>query len=250
MVRGLYTAATGMITNMNRMDVTANNIANADTSGFKTDKVASQSFTEELMKRINDPTMKIFKNSPIGRLSQGVFVDDIYTDFTGGPLRQTNGKLDFALSGEGFFCVMVNGQEMYTRDGSFQLTPDGTLVTSDGGRVQGESGDIVLPYGEVNVDEYGNIAVNGELAATFRLTDFTDKHTLRKFGDNYYTSTGGEQRAFAGQVTQGYLENSNVNPVREMVDMIALSRAYETNSRMVTIIDTTLQRAANDIAGR
>ncbi len=250
MVRGLYTSALGMITNMNRMDIVANNIANADTTGYKTDKVASKSFSEELMKRVNDPGARLFKDSPVGKMSLGVFVDDIYTDFSNGSLRQTNGPLDVAMSGQGFFCVMVDGQERYTRDGSFKLTPDGTLVTDDGGRVQGLNGDIILPYGNVNIDETGRITVNGAYVDTLKTTDFTDTHTLRKAGTNYYTSTGGEQQAYGGQIMQGFLENSNVNSVREMVDLIAISRAYETNSRMVTVVDSTLQRAVNDIAGR
>jgi flagellar basal-body rod protein FlgG len=239
-----------MMTNMHRMDITTNNIANVDTTGYKADKVASQSFTEELMKRVNDPTMTVFKTKPVGKMSMGVFIDDIYTNFANGSLRQTYGQLDIALSGNGFFCVNVNGTEQYTRDGSFKLAPDGTLVTDEGGRVQGENGDIVIPYGNVSVDEYGSVYVNDQFIDRLKLTDFTDKHMLRKQADNFYISNGAEQQAFTGQVVQGYLENSNVNSVREMVDLIALSRAYETNSRMVTIVDQTLQRAVNDIARR
>lgn len=251
MIRGLYTSALGMITQMQRMDVVTNNIANVDTAGYKKDQVASQSFSEQLMKRINDPGLRLFRDFPVGKVSQGVFVDDIYTDFSAGSLRQTNGSLDLSLNGQGFFCVNVNGSELYTRDGSFTLMSDGTLVTTDGGRVQGENGDIVIPNGVISIDESGRIFSNDVYIDTLKLTDFTDKHTLRKDRDNYYRTTNESQiTAFGGLVIQGYLENANVSSVKEMVEMITLSRAYETNSRMVTIHDATLNRAVNDIARR
>jgi len=251
MIRGLYTSALGMITQMNRMDVVANNIANVDTTGYKRDQVVAQSFTEELMKRLNDPGLRMFKDYPIGKVSQGVYVNDIYTDFTAGSLKQTAGPLDLAIHGQGFFCVWVDGEELYTRDGSFTLMPDGTLSTTDGGRVQGQSGDIILPNGIIVIDETARVYVNDLYIDTLKLTDFTDKHTLRKDKDNYYRVTPGSVQApFEGMVSQGFLENSNVNSVREMVEMIALSRAYDTNSRLITIHDQLMGRSANDIARR
>lgn len=244
----------GMITQMQRMDVVTNNIANVDTTGYKKDQVVSQSFTEELMKRINDPGLRMFKefrDFPVGRVSQGVFVDDVYTDFSAGSLRQTNGPLDLALNGQGFFCVNVNGEELYTRDGSFKLMSDGTLVTSDGGIVQGLNGDIVIPNGTITISEQGRVYSNDQYIDTLKLTDFTDKHTLRKDKDNYWRTTPESQTsAFTGLVVEGYLENANVSSVKEMVEMITLSRAYETNSRMITIHDTTLGRAVSEIARR
>jgi flagellar basal-body rod protein FlgG len=249
-----------MITQMQRMDVVTNNLANVDTTGYKKDQVASQSFAEEVMKRLNDPGLRILKDFPllnldkpkaIGKVSQGVFVDDIYTDFSSGSFRQTGASLDLAIEGQGFFTVMVNGEELYTRDGSFTMLPDGTLAASDGGHVQGQSGDIVLPRGAVNIDENGRVFVDGNYLDMIKTTDVTDKHTLRKVGDNYYRATDeSDLSAFEGVLVQGYLENSNVKSVREMVEMIALSRAYETNSRMVTIHDSMMNRSVNDIARR
>jgi flagellar basal-body rod protein FlgG len=240
-----------MITQMNRMDVVANNIANVDTTGYKRDQVASKSFTEEMMKRIHDPGLRLFKDYPVGRVSQGVYVDDIYTDFSTGPMRQTGGSLDVALNGQGFFCVSVNGEELYTRDGTFVLYPDGTLATKDGGHVLGNNGDITLPNGIINIDESGRIFVSGEYIDTIRTIDITDKHTLRAFKDNYYRTTPeSETAAYTGSVVQGFLENSNVSSVKEMVEMITLNRIYEANSRLIAVHDQTLGRAVNDIARR
>ncbi|MCL2707810.1 MAG: flagellar basal-body rod protein FlgF [Defluviitaleaceae bacterium] len=251
MVRGLYTSALGMITQMNRMDVVANNIANVDTTGYKRDQVVSQSFSEELMRRLNDPVTRMFKDYPIGTVSQGVYVNDIYTDHSAGSFRQTGSSLDLALKGQGFFSVTVNGEELYTRDGSFTLASNGALVTKDGGWVQGAGGDVILPNGPVVIDEAGRIFVNGIYIDTLKLTDFSDKHTLRKEKDNYYRVTAESQFApFEGSVTQGFLENSNVSSVREMVEMIALSRAYETNSRMITVHDAIMARAVSEIGRR
>jgi flagellar basal-body rod protein FlgG len=240
-----------MITQMQRMDVVTNNIANADTTGYKKDQVASQSFTEMLIHRINDPGVRMFRDNPIGGLGHGVFIDEVYTDFTNGPMKQTHGALDIAINGRGFFVVNVNGEEVYTRDGSFVLRADGTLITTDGGAVQGQNGDINLPRGVIDIDESGRIFVNEELVAQFRMIDFSDTTDLRKLQNNYYrTIEGAEAIPFEGLINQGFLESSNVNSVKEMVEMIALSRSYETNSRMITIHDTTLGRAVNDIARR
>ena len=249
MVRGLYSAGLGMVAQMQRMDVITNNLANADTTSFKRDHVVSHSFSERFLHRINDPGIRMF-NPRIGHISPGVFVDDVFTVFTQGSLRETHNSFDFALYGEGFFVIDVNGTEFFTRDGNFTLS-NGMLMTATGGRVQGLDGDIILPNGYTEVNERGEIMVNGELVATLRLVNFSDLHSLRKMQDNLYRTTeDSEQIASNARILQGFIEGSNVDTVREMVEIINISRAFETNSRMVTIIDQTLQHAVNDIARR
>jgi flagellar basal-body rod protein FlgG len=254
MIRGLYTSALGMITNMQRMDVITNNMAQADTTSFKRDHVVSHQFSELMMNRINDPWnmpgIRLFHHRPIGPVAPGVFIDDVFTDWTQGAFRQTGSSFDLALQGQGFFVVDLNGEELYTRDGSFTLF-NGLLLTAEGGRVQGQSGDIMLPDGIVTFGENGQIFVNGEYTDTLQLTTFTDLHSLRKMEDNFFRTTEDSLRmGFEGRVHQGFLENSNASVVSEMVQMITLSRAFETNSRMISVQDQTLQRAVNDIAGR
>jgi flagellar basal-body rod protein FlgG len=256
MVRGLYTSALGMIAEMNRMDVITNNIANTNTTGYKMDTPITRSFSEELMIRLHDGLRKAPVNTPIGNVTLGVFTDDIYTNFASGPLHQTLGNLDLALSGGGFFTVTtvdLAGAEstLYTRDGAFSQDPAGRLVTKDGGTVQGLNGAITLPAGEILIQEQGQIYVNQVYVDTLLLVDFTDYHTLRKTGDNYYTTTPESVTSlFLGTVQQGYLEGSNVNAVREMVAMITVNRAYEINQRMITLHDATLGRAVTEIASR
>jgi len=255
MVRGLYTSALGMITQMNRMDVVANNIANADTTGYKRDIAVTRSFSEELFRRLDDAT-DIRPNPRIGPMTLGIFVDDIHTDYATGSFRTTNGNLDLAVSGAGFFVVQAtdaNGNtiEKYTRDGAFTLAQDGSLMTKDGYRVMGENGPIVLPHGTIGIDESGFIYVNDQLTDRLRLVDFTNPTSLRKTGDNLWAATPeSDFRNFSAKVMQGVLENSNVNSVKEMVEMITLSRVYEANSRLVMVHDNTLGKAVNEIARR
>ncbi len=254
MIRGLYTSAVGMMTQMQKMDVVSNNIANADTTGFKKDTVVVRSFSEELAKRLDDPKYRLIKfNQGIGNMSLGVFVDEVYTDFSTGAMEETNGSLDFAISGDGFFAVSVtdrNGEttEKYTRDGSFTLDAENNLRTTEGNYVVGEGGNINIPNGIITVDENGNVYSNNEFVDRIKLVDFANKESLRKAGDNLYeTIDESEQLDFTGRVIQGRVESSNVNPVQEMVKMISLARNYEANQKMIQTHDTTLNRAVNDI---
>ncbi|MCL2351556.1 MAG: flagellar basal-body rod protein FlgF [Firmicutes bacterium] len=262
MIKGLYTSALGMTTEMQRMDVIANNIANVNTTGYKRDLAVTRSFAEELTQRLGEAEPEAYRitsfilagTSPVGRWSPGLFVDDVYTDFSDGSPQKTGAPLDLAISGGGFFRVSAtdaggNTREMYTRDGAFALSADGVLVTSEGYAVAGRNGAITIPPGNITVDASGGIYSNGVYVDTLYMADFEDYHTLRKTGDNLCEATGDSApAAFGGAVSQGFLEASNVNSVREMVDMIAASRAYEANSRLVSLHDTELGRAVNDIA--
>ena len=251
MVRGLYTSALGMMTHMQRMDIITNNMANVNTTAYKRDHVVSHAFSDIFLHRINDPGIRMFNpNWLIGTVNPGVFVDDVFTAFTQGPMQETGNSLDIAIFGQCFFTIDVNGEEMFTRDGAFTLF-NGMLMTTTGGRVQGQNGDIILPNGYIVIDERGRIFVNEEYQDTLLMTTFTDLHSLRKQKNNLFTITEhSEPIEFTGRLQQGFLEGSNVNIVSEMVQMITLSRAYETNARMVQIQDATLQHAVNDIARR
>ena len=262
MLRGLYTSALGMTTQMQRMDVVSNNLANVNTTAFKRDAVAAQSFSDKLAHRIDDPAvqgvLRLFGNrAAIGLTGQGVFIDEVFTNFESGGFRHTNGPLDLAIAGPGFFAVTVSNadgsvQEKLSRAGSFTLASDGTLITMNGSRVQGSGGgNIVIPNGAITIDERGRVFSNEEYVDTIRMLNVGNPESLRKTRGSYWDVTPEtEMVAFTGRILQGYLENSNVSAVREMVELIALSRAYEANSRMVQIHDETLGRAVNEIARR
>jgi len=255
MIRGIYTSALGMITNMQRMDVVTQNMANVNTTGYKRDHVVSHAFSDVLLARIDDPGLRMFRAVPMGQLNPGVFVDDVFTVFTQGAFIQTDNTLDLALAGQGFFTLNLDGEEVFTRDGTFTLW-NGTLMTAEGATVQGQNGNITVPDGNVVITEQGRIYVNDDYIDTLLIANFNRDglHSLRKMQDNMFRIseyTSDDQRiSFTGTIQQGFLEASNVNIVQEMVEMITLSRAYETNARVFTLQDGTLQRAVNDIARR
>jgi flagellar basal-body rod protein FlgG len=248
MVKGLYTSALGMMTQMKRMDIIADNLANVNTTGFKRDKAAVHSFSEELLKRVDDPSDQPHHSVSMGRISQGVFIDDIYTVHESGALKKTGGALDVAVAGAGFFVVQVDEGQMYTRDGSFSLDAEGSLITKEGSRVLGEGGAITIPQGIVTISDDGRIYSSGVYVDTLRMASFQDERQLRKQGDNMFSAIeGAEQGEFSGKITQGFLEASNVNPIREMTEMISVSRAYDANQRMIVSHDAIMSRTVNDI---
>ena len=260
MVRGLYTSAMGMTTQMQRIDVTSNNLANVNTTAFKRDGVASQAFADRLTMRLGDPVEQsvlrmMGGNNIIGTMAPGVFVDEVFTKWETGGIRATGGALDFALIGEGFFAVTATNldesfSEFYSRDGSLTISSEGLLVTMDGARVQNLDGDnITLPNGDITIDSSGRIFVNEQYIDAIRIVNFENPESLRKTRGSFYATTEESLEIdFLGQVRQRYLENSNVDAVREMVVLIDLHRAYEANSRMVQVHDETIGKAVNDIA--
>ncbi len=255
MKRGLYTASTGMTTQMQRMDVISNNLANVNTTGYKRDDAAIRSFDDVLLERMNDPSDKSYFNNKVGEIGFGVTIDQVTTDFTTGSHLITESPLDFAIEGDGFFVVDVpqkdgTSEKFYTRNGSFNLSLDGYLVTSDNYQVQGQNGPINLSeYGTIpSVSSTGEIVVNGEVIDQLQFVAFEDNSTLRKINDDYYSTTDESVLANpTGKIRQGYVESSNVNSVQEMVELIAISRNYESNQKVIQTQDTIMSKVANDI---
>jgi flagellar basal-body rod protein FlgF len=254
MVRGLYTAWTGMANEQKRLDIISNNIANAATVGYKQDSVTNQSFDNLLTLKIKDASEK-YVDKNIGTMSLGVKLGEVYTDYEQGSLKETGNTYDLALEGKGFFNISTtdsSGNEVikYTRDGSFTLASDGKLVDSDGNSVVGESGEITIPSeaSDVRIDQDGSIYADGQYIDKVKITDFEDYNYLKKQGDSMYITVDGANEAVStATLQQGYTEQSNVNSVSEMVDMIAVTRAYEANQKAIQTIDGTLDRAANSV---
>lgn len=253
MVKGLYTAYTGMINEQHRMDVLTNNLANASTVGFKKEGATSQAFDDVLALKIKDTTDSGMVR-PLGNVSMGVKIGENYTDYSQGSLRETGNTYDMALSGTGFFTVEFTNKAgetstKYTRDGGFTLNKEGYLVTKDGDYVLGTNGRIKLdPLQTSVIDKAGRIYQNDKLVATLKITDFEDYNYLEHYGENYYqTVDGAKEKDGEFQTVSGYLEMSNMSVVQEMVNMISVSRAYETNQKIVQAYDGTLEIAANQL---
>ncbi|HHW68363.1 MAG: flagellar basal-body rod protein FlgF [Epulopiscium sp.] len=249
MIRGLYTSAIGMKTQFEKMDILTNNLANVDTTGYKKDIVVSRSFPEELTKRIQDRKNGFSNNRNIGRMSLGLYNDQVYTNYTQGTLKQTDDPLNVAIQGKAFFAVgMEDGREVYTRDGSFALDANGMLMTKEGNMVLGQNGPIRIGQGDVRIDESGNIYVNDELIDQLRIVEFENPETLSKLGDNLLERTEETtEKNIESRIVQGFLEGSNVNVIREMVDMITATRIYEANQKAIQTHDETLGKAVNDV---
>lgn len=250
MLRGLYTAYTAMLNQQKRLDVASNNLANANTVGFKKEGSTSQAFDEYMAVKINDST-DVFNKREIGNLSLGVKIGETYVDHNQGSLRQTSAPFDLAIGGTGFFTVSYTNKSgvestMYTRDGSFTMTSEGNLVTKDGDFVLGQGGPIIIPTEatEVNIDELGNITADGEFVDQLLLTDFEDYNYIEKYGENFFVTVDGAVETEAtGVVNQGYLEMSNIKVVEEMVNLITIQRSYEAAQKAETTMDGIMGQA-------
>ena len=259
MLKGLYTAYTGMIQEQQRMDTLTNNLANSDTTGFKKEGLTSQSFDAVLVDKIKDDSDPYYYRR-IGKANPGVKNGESYIDWSEGSFQVTDVPADMAIGGKGFFTVEFKNKAgetstMYTRDGNFQLTRDGYLITTDGDYVlgkgsNGQSQRIKLdPNAEFRVDQMGNIYQNDKAVMKIQVTDFEDYNYLEHYGENYYTPVEGAKMKDAtdARIFQGYLETSNVGIVSEMVEMISVSRQYEANQKVIQTIDSGLQVAANQL---
>lgn len=187
----------------------------------------------------------------IGTMSAGVNFQKIVTDFTLGEIIETGGVYDLALNESGFFKVTdETGNTYYTRDGSFTVNENGQLATYSGHLVQGIGGIINIGEGEVVINRNGQVSVNGNIIGTLDIVDLENREFLRKIGDNLYTMAEGveaEEIPYEGEVLQGYLENSNVNAINEMVEMITLLREFETGQKIIRMQDEMLEKAVNEI---
>jgi flagellar basal-body rod protein FlgG len=224
MERGLYIAASGMMSEMVRQDQIANDLANSSTPGYKADRSTQRSFGDLLLQNTAS-------GRAIGSLGLGVAIDRVVTDMNPAPIRITEEPLDFAIEGEGFFAVRTPQGVRFTRGGQFQASPDGQLVTSLGAPVLGPAGAPVRvrPDGTVPENAVGVFAVPN----------------ARKLGGGLMEGQAAGRAA--GRARSGALEGSGADPARSMVDMIASFRAFESGQRVITTIDETLQKAANQV---
>lgn len=260
MLKGLYTAYTGMLNEQNRMDVLTNNLANTSTVGFKKEGTTSQGFDSVLTYRIKDLEGEgVRNNSFIGVGTPGVKIGENYVDYSQGAFRETGNTFDLALGGEGFFNIEFTSKSgetstLYTRDGNFTLTKEGYLVTKDGDYVlgttaAGENAHIQLnPNEDASIDRMGRIIQNNQVVATVKVTDFKDYNYLERYGENMFRPVeGAEVTNPDAQIVSGYLEQSNVQTVEEMVSLISITRQYESNQKIIQTYDESLETAVNKL---
>lgn len=252
MLRGLYTAYTGMLNEQYRMDIMSNNLANADTTGFKKEGSTSQAYDEVMAVKIKDLSENPNVPKRLGKMSLGVKIGETFTDFSQGSLRITDNTYDLAIGGNGFFNIEFTNKAgetstKYTRDGGFTLTKEGYLVTKDGDYVLGEDGRIQVSTtaAETIIDRDGSIYQDGNLVTKIKVTEFEDTNYLTHYGETMWDAKEGavSHDVENPNIYQGYLEMSNANVVKEMVNMITISRQYEANQKMITTYDDTLEQS-------
>ncbi|HVM33117.1 MAG TPA: flagellar basal-body rod protein FlgF [bacterium] len=256
MPSGLYIAASGMNATMTQQDVISNNLANVDTVGFKGNRAVDAAFPTYLIARVEDQQIKTPEGNmdtrpAIGLMGGGVIPMATPIDYSQGSRLQTQNPLDMALTGPGFFTVMnPDGQLLYTRDGSFNLDADGRLVTKDGLPVMGHNGQIFIDGKTMTVDQQGNITVDGKAVDQLAVVQVKNQTQLEKVGHSLFkgqTPLALDKWPDNILVQQGFLEQSNVNSVEAMVQMINVTRSYEMNSRVVSTYDNIMGQAASEI---
>ncbi len=213
MISGLFSSIDSALVQESRFDAIANNIANANTNGFKKDEVISErsSFAFELQQKSS-------------------------TDFTAGNIIETGNSLDVALDSPGFFKIETDQGERYTQNGAFVLDEQGVLVTENGKKVMGENGPMELGGGIISIGGDGGVFVNGQLVDQLAVVDFNNPQYLVKEGNSIYSHTGTDDNIIQIQnpsVRQGFLEKSNVNPTEEMVKMMEMFRCHESTQQVI-----------------
>jgi flagellar basal-body rod protein FlgG len=258
-MQALHTAATGMAAQELNVQVISNNIANLRTTGFKKQTAQFQDLIYEHVRRVGAQASDQGTILPVGiDVGGGVKTVGTPRSMTQGTLSQTGNDLDLAISGEGFFKILMpDGTYQYTRDGTFQMDNTGRIVTAQGNPVQptitipqNASGITVNTQGQVSVTLPGS--TTSQVIGTIQLTRFINKAGLQPVGSNQFTDTpssgqpqdGTANQEGYGTITQGSLEQANVDVVSEMSELIAAQRAYEMNSKVISAADQMMQTTA------
>ncbi|PCJ19070.1 MAG: hypothetical protein COB02_08445 [Candidatus Cloacimonadota bacterium] len=273
MIKGLYTSAMGMLMQEASLAITTNNLANVNTTGYKKEKITFEEFPNILEQRINDTKIadgqKFYKAPRVGRMGTGVILDRVTTDHQEGSMSSTGNATDFMIHGKSYFALQTPDGIQFTKDGQFHVNSDGYLTNKQGFRVLGYRGvkptspmisedgtpatwlnpiKISTPLG-LTVDVNGQMYKDNQTISQSLLSvSFKDTNQIEKVGHNNYKRISGEVLVNKkDEISQGYLEKSNINIVNEMVNMIKISRAYESNSKILTGIDELLGKAVNQI---
>lgn len=264
MVKGLYTAYTGMIEEQRRLDVMSNNLANATTAGYKKEGTTNAAWRRQLALRIRD-SGNFYFGQGIGNVQLGDKVGETYTDYSQGSFKITDEPSNLAIGGDGFYAIAYTDKQgntsiKYTRDGEFTVDSDGYFRTGNGdylldmnGATSGTISEAnyvrVDPLQSYTVDPEGRIWQNNQAVDQVGVVSVNDTDYLAHYGENLYDLVNGGTvaRSQDYRIEQGALEMSNVNVVDEMVSMITIQRAYEAGQKMIQAEDETLEQAASSV---
>lgn len=256
MIRALYTSASAMLFGMRQQEMAAGNLANSGTSGYKAETSAASAFSGVLARRVgsSSPGAPVPMNvgEVLGGVGTGVYQSIRGHDFADGALRDTELKLDFALSGPGFFVVQTPDGPAYTRDGHFLRSADNTLVTDQGEPVLGtDGGPITITSDNVKLLTSGELLVNDQPSGALQVVQFDVTRAVRAGSTRFIVGQGDEATLVtpgdATIITQGSLEEANVSAAGSAAQVISVARAFEASQHIFTSISETLRETVNEV---
>jgi len=234
---GYYAACAGLRAQTQALELLANNVANSNTGGYRAQHPTFRSVLAASRGALLTPL-----NSAINDFG---ILSGSHSDLTPGSMERTGGAFDLAIEGAGFFAVQTQAGVLYTRNGNFQVSAKGQLITSAGDPVLGEQGPLSIPSGTVSISADGTLSVNGAVAGKLRLVEFEPGTNVASQESSYYTGPDSSVRPAAGSfVRQGMLESSNVNPVGAVVNLIAVQRHAEMLQRALSVFHSEFNRIA------
>lgn len=235
---GYYAAGTALVTSTQQMDTIANNLANASTIGYRGEKNIFSSVLADAGDAGDSSQLdKAINNYGI--------VSGTILDLSQGALQKTGNDLDMAIQGPGYFVVQTANGPMYTRNGSFQISGHGQLVTATGDAVMGDAGTLTMQPGKVSVSADGTISVNGAVSGKLHIVEFPAGTKVESAGNTYYAAPPDTaETSTTSEVRQGFLESSNVNPIMGLVDLITTQRAAEMMQRALSMFNSEIDKTA------
>jgi len=240
----IYKAAAGALLQQMRLDMLTNNLANVNTTGYKADVPVF---------RIpgSDKTIETGAALIPGGLNPYAPPMEAYTHFASGPLVRTGNALDAAIEGKGFFEIQSPQGRLFTRKGNFTVNAQGVLATSEGWPVMGRGGEISIDGSRVEINDNGDVYVDGVMVDTLQLVDFSDPQRLRKTGGTFFAHSGAARGQVmeegSTRVIQGFVESSNVDAIRTMTDLIETMRVFESYQRIIRSADEATSKTVNEV---
>ncbi|WP_110112591.1 flagellar hook-basal body protein [Bacillus sp. CGMCC 1.16541] len=274
MFKGFYTATAGMIAQQRRTDLLTNNLANANTPGFKADQSSLRAFPEMLLQRLESkdvPVQNAFRlpmQQTVGSIHAGVYMQETIPNMAQGDMQQTGRLTDIALleravpvdesgqKGALFFAVEGNNNELnYTRNGNFTIDAAGFLTTTDGRYVLSETNERIQLQGEnIRVNEAGTIFEGNTQVARLNVAYANDLSNIVKRGNGLYQTEDGQplpsaigNNTIAYDIQQGFLERSSVDTSQTMTEMLTAYRAFEANQKVMQAYDRSMEKAVSEI---
>lgn len=248
MLRGMYTSISAMINLQSSQTVITNNIANVNTTGYKSETLVSKTFDDVLISNNDKYVNGKGTKQELGVLNLGVQIDEVATNYSQGTLVESDNETDFALNGNGFFTVRDDeGNTYYTRDGAFNINSEGYLVNSSGYEVLNTNNQpIYVGNSKITVDRNNNVILDSGESHKFNIVDFDDYDSLNKVGQNLYTGDGAVATNNY-ELKSGYKESSNVDIIDATSALMSNLRAFEANQKVVQTMDSILSKIASEI---